>query len=177
MSIAHRMKEAGAGVLGFAALVGILAIGIALLVGAAEFSVWILEWTAPAFLITFLVSLVLLVSSLIPPIRGLAAVGIMYASLVFGAILWIWGMSYTYMAWGLLGVIVGLVFLGVGVVPVAMVAALVNADWKTFGLFVVSVIITFGSRGLANWLAEKADERTARLSRADIEVKAYEIQD
>ena len=175
MSIASRMKDAGAGVLVLAALVAIMAIGIGLLVGAAKFSVWILEWTAPTFLITVLVSLVLLAFSLIPSLRGFCAVGIMYASLVFGAVLWIWGMSYTYMAWGLLGVMVGLFFLGVGVVPVAMVAALVNADWKTLGLFFVAVVVTFGSRGLANWLAEKADERTARLNMADIDVKAYEV--
>lgn len=98
-------------------------------------------------------------------------------ALVFGAVLWIWGMSYTYMAWGLFGVMVGLIFLGVGVVPVAMVAALVNADWKTLGLFFVAVVVTFGSRRLASWLAEKADERTARLNRADIDGKAYEIPD
>lgn len=177
MSIANRMKNAGAGALGLAAIVGIMAIGIGLLVGAAKFSVWILEWTAPAFLITLLVSLVLLALSLIPSFRGFSAVGIMCASLVFGSVLWIWGMSYTYMAWGLFGVMVGLIFLGVGVVPVAMVAALVNADWKTLGLFFVAVVVTFGSRGLANWLAGKADERTARLNRADIDVKAYEIPD
>ncbi len=86
MSIANRMKDAGAGVLGLAAIVGIMAIGIGLLVGAAKFSVWILEWTAPAFLITLLVSLVLLASSLIPSLRGFSAVGIMYASLGLGPI-------------------------------------------------------------------------------------------
>lgn len=174
MSIANRMKDAGLGVLGLAVLVGILAIGIAVLVGLAEFSVWVLEWTVPAFLVTLLVSLVLLAFSLIPPARGSSAVGTMYASLVLGAILWIWGMSYTYIVWGLLGVMVGLLFLGVGVVPVAMVAALVNADWGNLGLFFVAVVLTFGSRGLAQWLAEKADERMRRLNQADIDAKAYE---
>ncbi len=177
MSIADRMKNAGAGFLGLAAILGFMAIGIGLLVGAAEISVWILEWTAPAFLITLLVSLCLLAVSLIPPFRGFSAIGMTYASLVFGVVLWIWGMSYTYMAWGLLGVVVGLVLLGVGVVPVAMVAALIEGDWKTLGLFVVAVVITFGSRGLAFWLAKKADERIVRLNRADIELKAYRIPD
>jgi hypothetical protein len=177
MSIANRMKDAGAGVLGLAAFVGIMAIGIGLLVGAAEFSVWILQWTPPAFLIALLVSLVLLACSAIPAMRSFSAVGIMYASLVFGAILWIWGMGYTYVAWGLFGVMIGLVFLGVGVVPIAMVAALVHGDWGNLALFFGAVVLTFGSRGLANWLAAKADERTARLNMADIDVKAYEISD
>jgi hypothetical protein len=177
MSIANRVKDAGLGILGLAAVVGILAIGTALLVGLAEFSVWVLEWTVPAFLVTLLISLVLLAFSLIPPVRGFCAIGIMYASFVLGAVLWIWGLSYTYIVWGLLGVMVGLMFLGVGVVPVAMVAALVNADWGNLGFFFVAVVLTFGSRGLAHWLGEKADERMARLSRADIDVAAYEIRD
>jgi hypothetical protein len=177
MSITDRAKDAGSGLLGLAALVGILAIGVALLVGLAEFSVWALKWTVPVFFVTVLVSLVLLAFSLIPAARGFSAVGLMYASIVLGAILWICGMSYTYIVWGLLGVMVGLIFLGVGVVPVAMVAALVNADWGNLGLLFVGVVLTFGSRGLAQQLAKSADERTARLNRADIEVTAYEIRD
>lgn len=177
MSIANRMKEAGTGVLGLAAIVGIVAIGVGLLIGAAEFSVWILEWTPPVFLIALLVSLVLIACSAIPPMRGFSAVGIMCASMVFGVILWIWGMAYTYVAWGLLGVMVGLVFLGVGVVPVAMVAALLHGDWANLGLLFGAVVLTIGSRGVAHWLAEKADERTAYRNRADIDVNAYEMPD
>ena len=104
-------------ILGLALMVGMLAIGIGLLTGAAAFSVWVLKWTVPAFLSTLLVSLVRAAPlSLIPPTRGSSAVGFMIASYVFGAILWIWGMAYTYSVWGLFGVIVGLVLLGVGVV-------------------------------------------------------------
>ena len=178
MRIAARVKDAGSVILGLAVLVGMLAIGIGLLTGAATFSIWVLEWTFPAFAITLLVSVALLAPlALIPPTRGFSAVGFMIASFAFGAILWLWGMAYTYSVWGLFGVIVGLVLLGVGVVPVAMFAALVHGDWGNLGMFVVTAVVTFGSRGLANWLGEKADERAARLNRSEITVQAYEIRE
>lgn len=160
MSITERLKEMGSIIAGLAIFVGIAAIGIGLLTGAAEFSIWVLEWTFPAFSIALLVSMVLLAPlSLIPSTRGYSAVGFMFASIVFSTILWLWGMAYTYSVWGMLGVIVGLVLLGIGVVPVAMVAALIHGDWGTLGIFVVAGIVSIGFRGLSGWLAEKADER------------------
>jgi hypothetical protein len=178
MGISARVKDAGSVILGLAVMVGIVAIGIALLTGAAAFSIWVLKWTFPAFTITLLVSVLLLAPlSLIPSTRGLSAVGFMIASLAFGAILWLWGMAYTYSVWGLFAVIIGLVLLGVGVVPVAMFAALVHGDWGNLGMFVVTAVVTFGTRGLANWLAQKADERAARLNRSEITAQAYEIRE
>lgn len=177
MSMTARMKDVGSVILGLAIMIGMIAIGIGLLTGAAAFSLWILEWTFPAFLITLLLSLLLVAPlSLIPPTRGISAVGFMIASFAFGAILWIWGMAYSYSVWGLFGVIVGLLLFGVGVVPVAMFAALVHGDWGNLGMFVATVVVTFGFRGLAGWLAKKADERAARLNRSEIAVQAYEIR-
>lgn len=168
MSIAARVRDASSVILGFVVLVGIMAIGIGLLTGVAEFSVWIMKWTFPAFMITLLVSLVLLTPlSIIPPTRGFSAVGFMVASFAFGSILWLWGMAYTYSVWGLFVMTIGLVLLGVGVVPVAMFAALVHGDWGNLGIFVATAVVTIGCRGLANWLAEKADDRSARLCRSE----------
>jgi membrane-anchored protein YejM (alkaline phosphatase superfamily) len=148
-----------------------------LLTGAAAFSVWVLKWTFPAFTAIFLLSLVLLVPlSLIPTARGLSAIGFVIASNAFGVILWIWGIAYTYSVWGLFAVIIGLVLLGGGVVPIAMFAALLHGDWGNLGLFVVTAVIMIGCRVLANWLAEKADARAARLSRSEITVHAYEVR-
>ena len=166
MTIAARMKGVGSVVLGLAIIAGMVAVGIALLVGMTAFSVWAFKWTFPAFLVTLLVSIIVLGPlSLIPQTRGFSAVGFLLGASAFGAILWIWGMAYTYSVWGLFGVIIGLVLLGGGVVPVAMFAALVHADWGNLALFVITAVIAIGSRVLANWLAPKADERAARLKR------------
>jgi hypothetical protein len=165
MSIAARLKDMGSIIAGFAVLVGIVAIGFALLTGAAEFSLWVLEWTFSSFWIALLVSIVLLAPlSLIPSARGFSAIGFMLASIAFSTILWLWGMAYTYSVWGMLGVVIGLVLLGIGVVPVAMVAALIYGDWPTLGMFVVTGIASIGFRGFSGWLAEKADERAYAMA-------------
>ena len=44
MSIATRIKDIGLGFLGLLVMVGMLAIGVGLLVGAASFSLWVLKW-------------------------------------------------------------------------------------------------------------------------------------
>ena len=157
MSISSQIKSAGSVILGLAVVVGMLALGIAFLTGAAAFSLWVLKWTFPSFLVTVLASIVLLGPlSLIPRSSGFAAIGFVIASYIIRSILWVWGMAYAYTTWGLFGVIVGLMLFGVGVVPVAMFAALLHGDWGTLGLIIFTILITIGLRTLGNWLAEKS---------------------
>ena len=165
MSSTAKLKNIATIMAGLAVIVGIMAIGIGLIIGAAEFSLWILKWTFPVFWIALSISIVVLAPlSLIPSARGFSAVGFMLAAFAFSTILWLWGMAYTYSVWGMSGVFVGLVLLGIGVVPVAMVGALIHGDWMTLGMFIVTGIVSIGFRGFSSWLAEKAEERTYAMS-------------
>lgn len=178
MSVASSLKNTASIILGLAVLVGIFAIGTAFLLGSAAFSVWVFKWTFPAFAITLLVSVVVLAPlALIPPARAFSTIGFIIASFAFGVILWVWAMAYTLSVWGLLGVIIGFVLGGIGVVPVAMFAALVHGDWGNLGLFIATAVVTVALRALAQWLADKVEERSARLNRSDITVQAYEIRE
>jgi hypothetical protein len=164
MSIKAATTGIGLWVLGVLLMLGLMAIPAAFLLGAAVFSFWVLKWTPIAFEITVALSLLVLGPlALIPPSRGIAAIGYLIASFVFGGIMWVWGLAYTYAVWGWLGVIVGLVIAGVGIVPIAMLAALFQADWGNLFAFVVLAALTYGIRLFALWLGEKADERAARL--------------
>ena len=166
MGLTGKVKDIGAVILGLLVMAAMIAIGVRLLVGAASFSLWVLKWTPTAFEITVVISLFVLGPlALISPTRGLSAVGYTIASFAFGAIMWIWGMAFSYIVWGLFAVIIGLVIFGVGVVPVAMLAALVHADWGDLIAFVIMAVLTYGCRMLALWLGQKADERSARLAR------------
>jgi uncharacterized protein YacL len=102
--------------------------------------------------------------SLIRPTRALAAIGVVIASYVFGVITWCAGLAITYAFWGVTGVIIGLLFAGVGIVPVAMLATLLHGQWVTLIELVILIVLTFGLRALGVWLALKADERAARLA-------------
>jgi hypothetical protein len=74
------------------------------------------------------------------------------ASTVFGAMTWVCGLGVTYEAWGIGGVIVGLVFAGVGIVPVAMLAVLLQGEWQALIVFVIFIVLTFGLRALGSGL-------------------------
>ena len=101
------------------------------IVGATAVSVWVKEWLPYVFWINLLIAFFILGPlSLIPPARFIAASGFLIASIVFGVMIWVGGLGVTYEAWGLGGVIIGLVFAGVGIVPVAMLASLLQGEWQ-----------------------------------------------
>ena len=80
--------------------------------------------------------------------------------------MWCCGLGVTYEAWGMVGVIIGLVIAGVGIVPVGMLAVLLQGEWQALIVFVIFIVLTFGLRALGFWLAKKVDERAAKLSLA-----------
>jgi hypothetical protein len=51
--------------------------------------------------------------------------------------------------------IVGILFGGVGVVPVAFIAALTRTEWSIAIQIAIGVIIVFGLRGFGTFLAER----------------------
>ena len=61
---------------------------------------------------------------------------------------------------------IGLVIAGVGIGPIAMLAALLQGEWQALIVFVILIVLTFGLRALGFWLAKKVDERAAKLSLA-----------
>lgn len=104
---------------------------------------------------------VLLPAALIRPLRAFASLGLLVASWVFGFITWIFSFIVTLAIWGVWGVLIGLLFMGVGITPVAFLAMLLHSDWhpRIWDLLFM-VILTFGVRALALWIAEKADKHT-----------------
>jgi S1-C subfamily serine protease len=52
---------------------------------------------------------------------------------------------------------IGLVVLGIGIVPVVLLAALFHGQWWRLLDLVILIVATFGTRLLAGWLAEQVD--------------------
>jgi hypothetical protein len=86
--------------------------------------------------------------------------GMLIASYVFGASLWVWSFLITYMLWGWVGLAIGLFMAGVGVVPLAMIATLLNWEWAVFGQLVLLIMFTFGIRAWGAFLIQKASRRS-----------------
>lgn len=64
-----------------------------------------------------------------------------------------WG-CLTLALWGVVAVVIGLILLGVGVVPIAMLATLLNGMWAELGMLAVAVVLTYGFRTLGAALAD-----------------------
>ncbi|KRA72810.1 hypothetical protein ASD78_14380 [Lysobacter sp. Root667] len=139
------------------AVVGI-AIVTAFILGGVWVSKHLLPWlTVISFVVFAIVIFVLLPLSIPRATRGFSSISILIASYVFGATLWMFGLLLTYFTWGVVAVIIGLVFFGVGVVPIALLATLFKGMWGPFFTLVLLVIATYGCRIGAMSLAESLD--------------------
>lgn len=65
------------------------------------------------------------------------------------------GLLVTLSTWGVVAVIIGLCFMGVGVVPIGMLAALFHGQWEELFDLIILIVLTFGCRFFSIWLDEK----------------------
>jgi hypothetical protein len=89
--------------------------------------------------------------------RGVAGLGLWLASFIFGGVLWIYGAVATFAYWGWIGLVIGLLVVGIGVVPMGFVALAVQGQWEwvaALGVLLVSLVV---SRLGGIWLMGKAE--------------------
>lgn len=143
----EKIKGAGWVVLclGFFVLI-VLLIGLFIHGGAwlgAKVYPWLESISSVALVVTVLILLPL---SFIHRTRGFASVSLLVVSYVFGLSVWVWGLLLTYHLWGAWAVFLGLFFLGVGVVPIAMLATLFKGMWPQLGELIFLTVLVFGLR-------------------------------
>jgi hypothetical protein len=128
------IKTLGGVLLGLLALCLLAALAMLLLTGAAWFSEKVLPTLYDACWIALAICVVVLLPlTLFRVGRIISAFGFMISSFVFGATVWLLGLDVTYTLWGVLALFVGLVFAGVGVVPIGMLAAAFRGEWEVAG--------------------------------------------
>ena len=151
---------------GIAIGAAVLSIPVVLLFGASWASEKISPWLKPMFGWTLLACLLVLVpTAFFRASRGFSAIGFLCASYIFGFVLWICSFLLVLDLWGMFAVVVGLLMAGIGIVSVAILAALFHADWESLGGLAIMIGATFGVRFLSVWLASKADrEREVYLA-------------
>jgi hypothetical protein len=158
MPITDKLKSIGGTVFGLSIFVAVIAV-IGLLIGGASWlSEHLLPWFVRASGFAFIVLLVVLLPlSAFRRSRSFTAVAILCVSYLFGATVWMTGLLATLDIWGTWGVTIGLCIAGVGVVPIAMLAALFHGMWLLLAELVVLTVLTFGSRFYAIWLSEMSE--------------------
>ena len=155
----NALKSVGAVAGGLLLMVVIWTIAMLFLRGVAYVSEFLIPWLMTAAGYAFWICLlVLLPLSFFRKTRVFAMWGLMAGSFVFGAFVWVWGFLVTYELWGLFGLVAGLFIFGVGVVPIGIVAAMFHGDWTTAWWLLGLVVLTFGTRAYALYVAKRADE-------------------
>lgn len=162
-----KLKEAGGVVAGFFLVLIVLAIPIMLILGAAEFSLWALDWIPSTIGIAMLGCVMIIPLAIIPVTRGVASALFGFAYVVFGACLWLYALAFTYLEWGMLGVIIGVMVFGVGVVLTGTLAAILSATWVVLGNIAFLFALLVGCRLVSAWLAHLADQRHRSRSSRD----------
>lgn len=158
-----KFKAAGGAAGGFILLLALIALPVMLLFGAAEFSVWALEWIPNVIGLATLACLLIVPLALIPATRGAAGRLFGAASIAFLACLWLYALAFTYLEWGLFGVIIGVMMFGAGVVLTGVVAALFTGTWMVLANIAILFAAFVITRMMSGWMSHLADQR--RLER------------
>jgi hypothetical protein len=175
------LKNIGGFGLGLVVLAAVLGIGLLFLWLFVGGMVWVsakaLPWLDYAGQIAFdICVLVLLPLALFRKTRVLAGIGFYIASFVFGIFLAAFSCVVAFQIWGFVGLVFGLIFLGVGVVPVAFLATLFHAEWHLFWEIVIGIALTFGSRALGIRLSTPKKPKAIEEAQEEVVVLRNEAE-
>ncbi len=98
--------------------------------------------------------------------RAFAGIGLVTASWILGAVLWIYGAVATLSFWGWIGLIIGLLIFGVGVVPLGFLALALQSQWEWFWNLGLLLVVVVASRIGGGFLIEAAERRRSDAQRS-----------
>jgi hypothetical protein len=155
------LTKFGTTVFGIAMFLAVTLLPILYIYGSVLAAAKILPILSVAVVVVLAVCLnIFLPMSLFRFTREASCKGFFVSSYIFGAALWLAGVAVAYDFWGFYGLLIGLIIAGVGVVPVAMLAAALLGEWLEVCGFVLAIVLTFGLRLFAIYLASKVDRDT-----------------
>lgn len=136
----------------------------------AEMRIWIIEKALmmyglllPVYVLAFfLVLLVFLPLALFKKTRAFSATAMYFSSFVFGTTAWFYSAAMTFALFGWLGLIIGLLVLGIGVVPMAFFGSLLKGHSSVAWGVAFPVILAFATRGISMFVATRGEARTRK---------------
>ena len=153
-----KLKEMAGMALGLLIFIGMLALPFVFIMGATWASKNLLE---PLIIIGWgllaLNIIIFLPLSIFKRFRGFTGSGIYASSFLFGLVAWLLGFILTYYIWGAWAVVIGILFLGGGVVPIALLATAISGYWDPFFSLLVVTVLTFASRIIGLLIAESGE--------------------
>ncbi len=142
-------------VFGFVILLCMLSITVLFIHGELWFRMKVLPLLNLLSLTAFsALILILLPLSIFSKTRSVSGSIMVFISFIFGIHLWFYGLLLTYILLGKLVAAAGLFLMGIGVIPLAMIAAPFNGMWLEFGSLIFLIILTLGVRSFGYYLVE-----------------------
>jgi ketosteroid isomerase-like protein len=155
-----KLKNISLGILGFAVMVGVLVLAFFLMRGVVWASDKALPWLVFLCEVLLLIcAVVLLPMCIFRKTRLWAAMGFYFGSYLFGVTLWAFSCLICIAIWGYMALIIGLLLAGVGVLPVALIAALFHGEWTVLLELLIGLVLTFGTRFAGMMLIKEEDTR------------------
>jgi len=142
-----KLKSLGSILLGFCCMV----VSIFIIMLFIKGGVWLSERVYPWLVIINGILLLAVIFLLLPlaifrRTRPYAGGGIYFSSFFFGLTLFVWSLLITYSLWGVVGIVIGLLLMGFGIVPIAILACLFHGLWSIIGQLLLLLVISLGSR-------------------------------
>jgi len=107
----------------------------------------VISWSVAISQIFFVIDIIIfLPMSFIKKTKKFAGKGLVFSSFIFGITVWLLGAIITFSYWGIVALIIGLVLMGVGVIPMGMVACFINGLWIELIFLVIGSILIFVTR-------------------------------
>lgn len=157
-SLIEAAKSIGGTILGIAVIVGLIFLGTILIKGGISLADKIFPFLVKATnFLTIILILILVPMSFFRKSRMYSGLGMYFSSYLFGFSMWIYSALIAYILWGLIALFIGLFLMGIGVLPIALLASLFHGEWTIFGNLVYMAILTYGSRMAGMKIAEKAE--------------------
>lgn len=155
---AQNLSQIGNYLLGLLILVAIIIVPIIFFQGTLWASEHLLEPLINLGWIVFAINIIIFLPvSIVKKWRAFSGISIFISSYLFGAILYFSGFIISYSIWGVTALVIGLFLLGVGVVPIALLATLVHGLWIPFFIMVALCVLTYGSRMIGITLAASSE--------------------
>ncbi|MBT5421347.1 MAG: hypothetical protein HOK80_10690 [Candidatus Cloacimonetes bacterium] len=108
-----------------------------------------------AWIALIVVIIVLLPLSFLKKTKSFAGTCIHAMSYLFGATTWILSCAITFSTWGWPALIIGIMFFGAGVVPIAILASFISLKNLSMGFsIIVMAIITFATRAYGFYMED-----------------------
>ncbi len=89
--------------------------------------------------------------------RPFSTICLYISSYFFGLSAWFLGLIVTYLTLGGFWIFIGLIFGGVGVIPIGLIGSIIKGEWSLFWSILYITVLTFGIRIFVFYLMEKEE--------------------